>query len=68
MNGPWRQGRSLGRTLYIQRDETASKADAFIGVMDTVALAALVCEAVNAYMKAHPGDEAFDFLWDRERT
>jgi hypothetical protein len=33
--------------------------------MDTVALAALVCEAVNSYMEAHPGDEAYDFLWNR---
>jgi hypothetical protein len=63
----WRQGRSLGRTVYIQRGDDASKSDTFIGVMDTNALAALVCEAVNAYLVEHPGESAFDFLWDRER-
>ena len=43
----WRVGRSLGRTLYRQVGDEASKADEFIGFMETRELANQVVEAVN---------------------
>ena len=43
----WRVGRTVGRTIYIQRFEDPSKADAMIGLMDTQGLAEYVCRCVN---------------------
>ena len=44
---PLRIGRSIGRTLYVQTGDEASKEDLLIGVMDSPELAALVVEAMN---------------------
>jgi hypothetical protein len=46
----WRVGRSLGRTIYIQDGDDASKDDLLIGMMDTPELAELVVAAVNRYL------------------
>jgi hypothetical protein len=43
----WRVGRSLGRTCYEQVGDEPSKADPFLGIMDTKKLAERVVEAVN---------------------
>ena len=43
----WRVGRSLGRTLYWQVGAEPSKDDVFVGIMDTVGLAAQVVAACN---------------------
>lgn len=43
----WRIGRSVGRTVYIQAGDDASKSDKLIGVMDTPELAQRVVNAVN---------------------
>jgi len=48
---PWRTGRKVGRTIYVQIGDEPSDGDPLIGVMDTPELAALVVEAVNAYSK-----------------
>jgi hypothetical protein len=50
---PWRVGRSLGRTLYIQLYDDASKGDLFVGTMDTRELADYVVTAVNRYENSH---------------
>lgn len=42
-----RQGRSVGRTLYIQRGYQPSDDDTLIGVVDTPALARVLVSAVN---------------------
>lgn len=44
----WRVGRSLGRTIYRQVGDEASKQDEFVGIMDTRELALQVVEALNA--------------------
>jgi hypothetical protein len=43
----FRQGRSVGRTLFLQRGDEPSDADALIGVMDTPDLAKTVVTSVN---------------------
>lgn len=43
----WRTGRSLGRTIYAQLGTAPSKGDAFIGIMDTPELAAIVVNDHN---------------------
>lgn len=48
----WRTGRSVGRTIYRQAGDEASRRDVLIGLMDTPELAALVVAAVNAYPQA----------------
>lgn len=47
MIGVWRNGRHVGRTLYVQVGEEPSDADQLIGVMDTPELAAYVVYCVN---------------------
>jgi hypothetical protein len=44
---PWRVGRKVGRTIYMQLGEQPSDDDPLIGVMDTPELAAVVVRAVN---------------------
>lgn len=44
---PWRVGRSLGRTIYAQNGDEPSKDDIFLGIMDTVGLAAYVVRLHN---------------------
>jgi ribosomal protein S27AE len=44
---PWRTGRKVGRTVYMQPGPEASDSDPLIGVMDTPELAAEACEAHN---------------------
>lgn len=46
-NSPWRVGRTVGRTIYIQRFYDPSKADELVGLMDTQGLAEFVCRCVN---------------------
>jgi hypothetical protein len=48
---PWRVGRKLGRTLYIQIGTDAGYYDTFIGLMESPALAAEVCKAMNHWMQ-----------------
>ena len=43
----WRVGRTLGRTMYIQKGKWASKEDEFVGIMDTPELAQQVVSAMN---------------------
>jgi hypothetical protein len=43
----WRQGRSVGRTIYVMVGDEPSKDDLLIGVMDSPGLAAVVVDAVN---------------------
>jgi hypothetical protein len=45
----WRQGRRVGRTVYLQAGPEPSDDDLLIGLMDTPALARRVVDAVNAY-------------------
>jgi hypothetical protein len=45
----WRQGRRVGRTVYLQAGPEPSGDDLLIGLMDTPALARRVVDAVNAY-------------------
>jgi hypothetical protein len=45
-----RQGRKVGRTIYLQRGAEPSDGDALIGVMDTPGLAALIVACCNAEM------------------
>ncbi|WP_344896706.1 hypothetical protein [Actinomadura meridiana] len=42
----WRQGRKVGRTLYIHR--SGSESGQLVGMVDTPELAAEICEAMNA--------------------
>ena len=42
-----RPGRTVGRTLYVQTGLTPSDTDRLVGMVDTVELAALICEAVR---------------------
>lgn len=44
---PLRQGRTLGRTLYMATGPEPSKSDVCIGVVDTPEIAALIVAAVN---------------------
>jgi len=48
---PWRVGRKLGRTLYIQIGTDAGYHDTFIGLMESPALAAEVCKAMNHWIQ-----------------
>lgn len=43
----WRVGRSVGRTIYLQVGDEASKDDHLIGVMDDRGLADYVVKCVN---------------------
>ena len=43
----WRVGRHLGRTIYKQVGDEPSDADVFLGIMDTIGLAALVVDEHN---------------------
>jgi hypothetical protein len=54
MTERWRVGRTVGRTVYRQVGDEASKGDDLIGVMDTRELAALVVFAVNRYLDRQP--------------
>lgn len=47
MSLPWRVGSHVGRTVYAQAGNEASKTDVLIGVMDTPELAARACEGHN---------------------
>lgn len=52
MTLPWRVGRHVGRTIYAQGGEEASRdADVLIGVLDTPELAAEACAAHNALLE-----------------
>ena len=51
----WRVGRTVGRTIYVQRMPEQSKADVLIGLMDTQGLAEFVCRCVN-YVLTHDID------------
>ena len=44
---PWRVGRSLGRTLYEQAGDEASKDDTLLGLVETRELAAQIVMAIN---------------------
>ena len=44
---PWRTDGNVGRTVYAQSGDEASKTDERIGVMDTRELAAEVCSTHN---------------------
>ena len=46
---PWRVGRHVGRTIYVQVSEDPSQRDLLIGVMDSAELAQLVVDLVNAH-------------------
>jgi len=46
----FRVGRSVGRTIYLQREVEPSAADSIIGLMDSVEYAALVVAALNEYV------------------
>jgi len=51
VTGPWRNGRKLGRTLYIQNHpEVPDYLDTFVGMMETSELALEVCDAMNHWM------------------
>lgn len=43
-----RQGRKVGRTLYVQRGYQPSDDDELIGVVDSAAVARVICAAVNS--------------------
>lgn len=47
-----RQGRSVGRTLYLQVGPDPSKNDLLVGMMDSPSLAAYVAHAVNQRRQA----------------
>ena len=51
---PWRTGRSVGRTIYAQGGDSASREDALVGVMDTPELAAEACAGHNARLSPNP--------------
>jgi hypothetical protein len=61
----FRVGRKVGRTLYLQLSDEPSDEDPLIGVMDTRALAALVCDAINARGLPPRGLLALDLLQRR---
>lgn len=65
-NRRWRVGRSLGRTIYIQKGDEASKSDTFVGLVETRELAKLIVDVLNDY-SVEPPDEADEPGWD-ERT
>lgn len=44
---PWRTGRKVGRTIYLQRDDEPSDDDSLIGVMDSPELAEAAVQAHN---------------------
>ena len=48
LSGPWRVGRTVGRTVYRQTGNDPAKGDELIGLMDTPELARQVVGAVNA--------------------
>jgi hypothetical protein len=51
----WRTGRKLGRTVYHQNNaEVPDYLDVFVGIMDTRALADLVCLALNILEEHDP--------------
>lgn len=50
--GRLRQGRSIGRTLYVQRGREATNVDLCVGIVDSPRLAALIVEAVNAHLQS----------------
>jgi hypothetical protein len=58
----WRQGRKVGRTIYVQRGGDPSDDDELIGVMDTPELARAACEGFNRlnFVEQHRMHEALD--------
>jgi hypothetical protein len=55
---PWRVGRHVGRTIYAQAgDEASRETDVLIGVMDTVELAAEACRAYNERLRGAGAEE-----------
>ena len=50
-----RTGRSVGRTIYLQRTDDPSRADLLIGMVDTPALADLIVRAVNRLVDEESG-------------
>ena len=48
---PWRIGSHVGRTVYAQAGDGASKTDVLIGVMDTPELAAETCAGHNERLR-----------------
>jgi hypothetical protein len=53
-NYPWRVGRKLGRTIYVQPGDEPSDDDEFLGLMESEEIAAQVVDAVN-YVKTIEG-------------
>ena len=56
---PWRAGRHVGRTIYAQGGDEASREDALIGMMDTPELAAEACSAHNYRLRLIQDAPAF---------
>lgn len=54
VEGQWRVGRKLGRTLYIVQDPDDPDGDLLVGMVDSRWLGRLVCDAVNAYQHTRP--------------
>jgi len=52
----WRVGRSLGRTIYAQRGEWATKQDIYLGMMETPELAATVVCLYNGREEVKSGE------------
>ena len=52
---PWRVGRHLGRTLYVQVGDEPSGEDTFMGVMDTKELALHVVMLHNQNLERTSG-------------
>lgn len=50
-----RQGRKVGRTIYLQEGPEPSDDDPLIGCVDTPEFGALVVEAVNAWLQGGDG-------------
>jgi len=48
---PWRVGRKVGRTIYVQLRDEPSDDDPLIGVMDTRALAGEAVVSHNAVLR-----------------
>lgn len=52
---PWRVGRKVGRTIYVQEGAEPSDDDMLIGLMDSEYLAEVVVDAVNAQHATEAG-------------
>lgn len=50
---PWRVGRKVGRTIYVQLQVEASETDPLIGVFDTPELAEAAVRAHNQALQSN---------------